>query len=152
SELAYGDRVDVFNNRTGKGSFFNVTAAIRPHPRAELEYRIDNDLIDTREEVAGSKRILLSRGQQAIGIWHFSARDRVRAIWQAVSTRRSPSLWEDPVSPHDKTETLSLVYGHVRRLGAALYLGANFTRTRDPSAGVKRDQSELFAKGQWTFD
>ena len=49
-------------------------------------------------------------------------------------------------------ETVSLVYGHRRGLGATFYLGANFARTRDADAGVRKDQSEVFAKASWTFD
>ena len=152
TELAYGDRLDVFNNRIGKGAFFSFQASVRPHPRAEVEYRVDDDTIDSRESVEGSKRIVGQRVQQMLGIWHFSAQDSLRAIWQAASVRRAPSLWQQPVSARENTETISLVYGHRRGLGATFYLGATFARTRDPDAGVRRYQSEIFAKGSWTFD
>jgi len=152
SELAYGDRVDVFNNRVGKGHFYTVQATLRPHPRAEIEYRIDNDTIDAREAVEGSNRILLQRVQQLLTVWHFTARDSVRAIWQKDSRRRSASLWEDPVSHHERFDTVSLVYGHRRGIGTTLYVGANYGRVRDPDAGVKTYQAELFVKGNWTFD
>jgi len=79
SEIAIGDRVDVFNNRVGKGAFYTVQANLRPHPRAEIEYRIDSDNIDSRERVEGSDRILLQRVQQLLAIWHLSARDSIRA-------------------------------------------------------------------------
>ena len=152
SEIAYGDRVDVFNNRVGKGHFYTVQANLRPHERAEIEYRIDNDTIDAREHVEGSNRILLQRVQQLLAIWHLSARDSVRTIWQSSSTRRAPSLWETPVSARDKTETGSAVYGHRRGIGASFYGGAKFSRVRDPDAGVHTYQTELFAKGSWTLD
>ena len=109
-------------------------------------------MIDSREPVEGSKRIVEQRIQQVLGIWHFSARDSLRLIWQASDVRRSPSLWLQPVSAHERTETVSLVYGHRRGLGATFYLGANFARTRDADAGVRKDQSEVFAKASWTFD
>ena len=152
SEVAWGDRVDVLNNRVGKGHFYSVQANVRPHPRAEVEYRIDSDTIDSREPVAGSNRILRQRVQQLLGIWHFTARDSLRTIWQATSTRRAPSLWEQPVSARDNGETLSVVFGHRRGIGATFYLGANFARFRDPDAGVRTYQAEIFAKGSWTFD
>jgi hypothetical protein len=152
SEIAYGDRVDVYNNRVGRGHFYTVQASLRPHERAEIEYRIDNDTIDAREPVEGSNRILLQRVQQLLAVWHLSARDSLRTIWQASSTRRAPSLWEQPVSARDRSDTLSLVYGHRRGTGASFYLGANFSRVRDPDAGVHTLQTEVFAKGSWTFD
>jgi hypothetical protein len=152
SELAIGDRVDVYNNRVGKGHFYTVQANLRPHPRAELEYRIDNDTIDSLVPVEGSKRVLLQRVQQLIGIWHFSPRDSLRTIWQETSTRRAASLWEQPVSARDNAETVSVVYGHRRGIGANLYVGATFGRVRDPDAGVRTYQAEVFVKGAMTFD
>jgi hypothetical protein len=152
TELAFGDRLDVANNRIGKGSFFSFQASIRPHARAELEYRLDNDIVDSRDAVIGSKRIVHQRAQQLISIWHLSAQDSVRAIWQSSFVRRSPSLWEQPVSHHEASETLSLVYGHRRGLGVTFYVGANFSRLRDPDSALKRDNAELFAKASWTFD
>ncbi len=153
SEIAYGDRLDVPNNRIGKGAFVNVTANLRPHPRFEFEYRIDNDYIDSKEEPAeGSKRIITQRAQQVVAYWHFTARDNVRTIWQSAFIRRSPSLWEQPVSSREKTDTISVVYGHRRGLYFTVYLGATFGRTEDADAGFRRYQSEVFAKGSWTFD
>jgi hypothetical protein len=144
--------VDVFNNRTGKGHFYTVQLSLRPHPRAEVEYRIDNDTIDSLERVEGSNRILLQRVQQLLAIWHFSSRDSLRAIWQLDSRRRAASLWEDPISHHERYETVSLTYGHRRGINATLYVGANVARALDPDAAVKTYQAELFLKGSWTFD
>ncbi len=152
SELAYGDRVDVANNRVGKGAFFTFRANLRPHQRAEIEYRIDNDTIDSREAVAGSKRIIQQRVQRLVAAWHFSARDSLRTIWQSAGNKRAPSLWEFPVRSRDDSSTVSVVYGHRRGIGASFYLGATFGRSRDPGAGQRYYQTEMFAKASWTFD
>jgi len=136
----------------GKGSYVGVTLNTRPHARLELEYRLDNDLIDSREPVEGSKRILTQRAQQVLAIWHFTARDSVRTIFQAAFTRRAPSLWEQPVSARENTDTVSIVYGHRRGLGTNFYFGTTYSRTRNPDAGVKSYQTEIFAKGSWSFD
>jgi hypothetical protein len=152
SEVAYGDRVDVANNRVGRGAFVTVQANLRPHPRAELEYRIDNDHIDSLEEVAGSKRIYTERAQQLLALWHFSPRDSVRLIWQERWIRRAPSLWEEPVSSREDNTTVSLVYGHRRGIGTTFYVGATWSRALDADTGFKGYQAELFAKGSWTFD
>jgi len=152
AELAYGDRLDVFNNRIGEGYLYSIQASVRPHARAELEYRIDNDVIDSKESAEGSKRIITQRAQQLIAIWHFSARDSLRAIVQSAFVRRAPSLWENPVSHHEQQETISLVYGHRRGLGATFYVGASLTRQRDEDAALRRDLGEVFVKASWTFD
>ena len=152
SELAYGDRVDVANNRIGKGAFFSLQTSLRPHARAEVEYRIDNDTIDSKEPVEGSKRILTNRIQQVLAIWHFSARDSVRTIWQYSSIRRAPSLWGEAVSSREDSQTASMVYGHRRGIGTSFYVGATWTRSREPDSGFKGYQLELFAKGSWAFD
>ena len=153
AEIALGDRLDVSNNRIGTGYFYSIQANARPHPRAELEYRIDNDVIDAKESVVGSKRIITQRAQQLLAIWHFSARDSVRAILQSSFVRRASSLWEDPTVSHRETrEAISLVYGHRRGLGVALYVGASLSRQRDEDAGLSRDLSEVFVKGSWTFN
>ena len=152
TEIAFGDRVDVANNRVGRGSYTALEVKVRPHLRAELEYRLDNDVIDTRESVEGSKRVLLQRAQQALAIWHFSARDSLRSIWQRTSTRRAPSLWEATVSSREQADTLSLVYAHRRGLGLVFYLGGTLGRTLDADTGYRRRQVEIFVKGSWTFD
>ena len=151
SEIAYGDRLDVSNNRIGKGYFFAFQASLKPHPRAEVEYRLDNDVIDSREPVVGSKRIVRQRAQELVGIWHLTARDSVRAILQAASVYRTPALWVQAVSGYERSETVSLVYGHRRGLGATFYVGATHSRLRDPDAGMRRELSEVFVKGSWTF-
>ena len=152
SEIAWGDRVDVANNRVGRGLYAMVMANVRPHARAELEYRIDNDFIDSREPVEGSKRILTQRAQQVLAIWHFTARDSLRTIWQQGWVRRAPSLWEEPVSSRETSDTLSVVFGHRQGIGFTIYVGATLGRTLDADTGAKRRQGEVFAKGSWTFD
>ena len=152
SEIAWGDRLDVFNNRIGKGAFFTFQANLRPHPRAEVEYRIDNDTIDAYEAVEGSRRIITQRVQQLLTVWHFSARDSVRTIWQDTRFKRAPSLWAFPVSSAEDSATLSVVYGHRRGIGTSFYVGATFSRERDHDSGFKRTQAEVFAKASWSFD
>jgi hypothetical protein len=148
-EIAFGDRLDVANNRIGKGAYHSFQASLRPHIRAEIEYRIDTDFIDSRQT---SDRIILQRVQQLLAIWHFSARDSVRTIMQSVNIRRTPSLWQQPVPARDDSQTLSIVYGHRRGISAAFYVGANFTRNRAADAGVNTHQAEIFTKASWTFD
>jgi hypothetical protein len=151
-ETAYGDRLDVANNRIGPGALYSLQVSMRPHARAEVEYRIDDDYVDSREPVEGSRRIIAQRAQQLLALWHFTARDSLRAIWQSVAVRRAPSLWREAVAGHERTQTVSLVYGHYHRIGTTFYLGATFGRTRIPDSGVATDAREVFAKASWSLD
>ena len=152
-ESAYGDRIDYANNRIGRGPYYGVTANTRPHPRAEVEYTLSHDHIDSLEPVVeGSRRILSETSQQLLALWHFSARDSLRAILQASIVKRAPSLWQQPVSSRDDAHVVSLVYGHREGLGTSLYVGATFGRQRDPDGFVKSYQAEVFVKGSMAFD
>ena len=92
------------------------------------------------------------RAQQVLALWHFSARDAVRTIWQSNWIRRAPSLWNEVVSHREKSDTFSVVYGHRRGLYLTMYVGATFGRAEEADTGFRRYQSEVFAKGSWTFD
>ena len=152
AETAFGDRIDIANNRVGRGVYYSIQANVRPHQRMEVEYRIDDDFIDRIEPVEGSKRILTQRVQQLLAIWHFSAKDSVRGIYQSVALRRSPSQYEVPVPARDSSETISLVYGHRHAIGTSFYVGATFSRNRDADLALKHLQTELFAKASWAFE
>ena len=152
AEAAFGDRVDVANSRVGTGYFVGFQASVRPHVRAEVEYRLENDVIDAKEPVQGARRILYQRAQQLLALWHFSARDSVRVILQEAAVRRDPALWQSPVSAKENSSTLSLVYGHRRGIGTTFYVGATLGRTRDPDGGLHRDVAEVFVKGSMSFD
>ncbi|HUL96571.1 MAG TPA: sugar-binding protein [Usitatibacter sp.] len=152
-EIAYGDRVDFANNRIGRGAAYSVIANLRPHQRAEVEYQMNGDYIDSMQPVdSGSSRILNERVQQLLVMWHFTARDSLRGIFQTSSIRRAASLWEQPANHYENTDTVSLVYGHRRTVNTTFYFGANFSRTRIPDAGVKSYQAEIFAKGSVAFE
>ena len=66
--------------------------------------------------------------------------------------RRAPSLWEQAVASREANNTVSLVYGHRRGIGTSFYLGATWSRALNADTGFKATQTELFAKGSWTFD
>jgi hypothetical protein len=100
----------------------------------------------------GSKRILQERAVQLKSVYHFSARDTLRLIAQYSGVRRSPSLYQTSVSPFEKSEIASVVYGHRRGLGTNFYLGVTQSRTIDPASRTTRRQGEIFAKWSWAFD
>jgi Domain of unknown function (DUF5916) len=152
-EGLFGERFDFANNRVTNGYFYNASANIRLGDRLEIEPRIDNSVLTAKEDVIGSKRILQERAFQLKSVYHFTARDTLRLIAQYNAVRRAPSLYQSAnVSPFEKTETISLVYGHRRGLGTNLYVGATNSRTIDPSNNFKRTQNEVFVKWSWAFD
>jgi hypothetical protein len=152
AEWLVGDRADVANNRVGKGYFYSASANLRLAERWELEPRIDNSLINARQPVPGSARILNERAVQIKSIYHFSPRDTLRFIGQYSGVRRAPSLYSSAASPFEKSEIASIVYGHRRGLGTNVYIGATTSRTLDPSGHFVRRQNEIFFKCSWSFD
>jgi hypothetical protein len=151
-ESAIGDRGDVANNRIGRGYYIGANATIRLAGRLELQPRIDESVIDTIDAAPGSKRIVRERAFQLTAIYHFTAQDSLRAIMQYNGVRRAPSLYESRVTPFDKNETISLVYGHRRGLGTNFYLGATSSRTLEPAANYTRRINEIFVKASIAFD
>ena len=152
AEYSYGDRLDVAGNRIGRGYVYTVIANMRPHPRAEVEYRLDEDVVNSREPVDNSPLIIHQRAQQLVSYWHFTAIDNVRLIWQEFSIRRGVSLWATPVASRENTQRLSIVYGHRVGIGKTFYVGANFERDRSADLGVHTDKLEVFTKASWSFD
>ena len=151
-EAAGGDRIDFANDRIGRGAYYGVIANMRPHERAEVEYQMSHDHIDSIAPVEGGKRILSETSQQLLALWHFSARDSVRLIVQSSLVKRSPSLWKTPVPARDDAGTVSVMYGHRQGLGTTFYVGATFGRQREPDGLVKSYQAELFVKGSIALD
>ncbi len=151
-EAMVGDRGDVINNRIGRGYLFSTTATLRLTDRWELEPRLDNSVIDSKEPVTGSRRVLQERAVQLKSIYHFSPRDTLRFIGQYNGVRRAPSLYAVPVSAFQKNEIASIVYGHRRGLGTNFYLGFTSSRMLNPDGNYTRRQNEVFIKWSWAFD
>ena len=153
AEALVGDRGDVANNRVGRGYSFVLNGTIRISDRWEIEPRIEDSVINSIETVTlGPKRILQERAVQLKSVYHFSARDTLRFIGQYNGVRRNTALYKNSVSPFEKSEIASIVYGHRRGLGTNFYLGITQSRTVDPVNNVTRRQGEIFAKWSWAFD
>ena len=151
-EAAVGDRADVGANKMRRGYLVSANANFRVSDRLELEPRIDESIMGRRVLARGPERALHERAVQLTAVYHFTARDNLRLIGQYNSVKRGLVYYDEPVSAHEKTETLSLVYGHLRGLGTNLYLGATTSRSLDSSTDYKRRQSEVFVKVSWAFD
>ena len=151
-ETAIGERADVSANAIRRGYFIGANATLRLSDRFEIEPRIEESVMGTSVLATGGEIALRERAVQITSVYHFTARDNLRLIGQYNSVKRGQKFYTTPVSAVDKTETLSLVYGHLRSLGTNIYVGANTSRSIDSSASFKRRQNEVFLKVSWSFD
>ena len=151
-ETAIGDRADVSANRIRRGYYIGANATLRLSNRFEIEPRIDESVMGPKILSAGNEVARRERAVQITSVYHLSARDNLRLIGQYSSVKRESAFYPAPVSASEKTETLSLVYGHLRTLGTNIYVGATTSRTLDASSNYSRRQNEVFVKVSWAFD
>lgn len=152
-ETAIGDRADVANNRIRRGYYIGSSALIRLSSHWEIEPRIDESVMG-RDHISarGADWVIRERAAQLTSVYHLTARDNIRLIGQYNSVKRNTAFFASGFSTNEKTETLSLVYGHLRSLGTSLYVGANTSRSVEPGSGFSRRQNEIFFKASWAFD
>jgi hypothetical protein len=150
--ITFGDRGDVANNRIGRGYAIYSNATIRLFDRWEILPRVEESVINTRDDVPGSKTIVRDRAFQLTSVYHLTARDSIRYIQQYNGTRRAPSLYESRVTPFNKSDVVSIVYAHTRSLGTSLYIGINSSRDLDPAARFTRRINEVFLKASFALD
>lgn len=151
-ETAIGERADIAANKIRRGYFIGGNATIRLSDRFELEPRIEESIMGSTILATGAERALHERAVQLTGVYHFTARDSLRVIGQHNNVKRGAAFYTTSVSASEKSETLSLVYGHLRGLGTSVHVGANTTRNAEPAAQFKRRQDEVFVKVSWAFD
>lgn len=146
-----GERVDVANDRVGRGTAITGYTRMRFFERTELDLRSNWQWVAVGT-AAGRQRVLTERTVQATGVFHFDARNNVRLIVQDGSTSRNPALYNDTtVSAKDRTRVVSLVYAFRAGLQMSVYVGASVSRDRDPDSGVDRRTQEAFVKLAYTF-
>ncbi len=151
-EMAVGDRADVSANVIRRGYYIGANATLRLSDRFEIEPRIDESVMGSTVLANGRDIALRERALQITSVYNFTVRDNLRLIGQYNSVKRQPAFYSAPISVNEKTETLSLVYGHLRSLGTNVYIGATTSRSIDTSAVFKRRQNEVFVKVSWAFD
>lgn len=152
-EAAIGDRGDIANNRNRRGYYIGANATLRLSNRWEIEPRIDESVMGNTDIKPGpADFVIRERALQVTSVYHFTARDNLRFIGQYNGVKRNLAYFPPGFSADQKSETLSIVYGHLRGLGTNIYVGANTSRTRDPGAAFTRRQNEIFVKASWAFD
>jgi len=151
-ETAIADRADIGANVIRRGYYIGANATLRLSDRFEIEPRIDESVMGAKILASGNERALHERAVQLTSVYHFTARDNLRLIGQYNSVRRGQPFYAASVSSREKTETLSVVYGHLRSLGTTFYLGATQSRSVDDGLQFRRKQTEVFFKASWAFD
>lgn len=151
-EGSIGDQGDVANNRMRRGYFISANAKIRMFGRFELEPQISESVVGTHVRPGATELVLRERAVQIASVYHFTDRDNIRLVAQHNHVRRGVSYYATPVSAREKTETVSLVYGHRAGLGTNIYFGATVSKSSDPGAAFPRNLSEVFIKASWAFD
>ncbi|GAB3250398.1 carbohydrate binding family 9 domain-containing protein [Chitinimonas naiadis] len=147
--LELGDQVDYENGRIGKGGLLSVFTRMRLHERFELEQNLDRVWVDGGMQTGN--RAYTETAYQWNSIWHFTANDTARLIWQQGLIERNQTAYANTVSHGDKRNTWSLVYAHKQGLSKAIYVGATIANARELDAYGRQKQNEVFIKGSWTL-
>lgn len=140
AELNVGDMVDVEADRVGRGVDGFVELILRGSIAGlgvESEQKLQHAQIDRQ-----GRRALTDSAARWLGVLHFSARDSLRAVWQASRYRRAADPALAIAAWREDQRTLSLVFQHRVGLGRNLSVGA--TRSRIEPGGERRD--EVFVK------
>lgn len=123
-DLSAGQMLDVFANQIVPGRKLNLSAQLRPANHLELEASLGAIRLQGQDYLA--YREVVGR---VLGIWHVSAQQNLRLIWQQQNSRRRFAA--DPVlnhqyqyvAPDRSKQALSLTYTWRRTPNSALYLG-----------------------------
>ena len=144
-KLSTGQRVDVQADRVGRGSNWLLDAKLRGVIAGfgvESEQQLQQGSI-----VQGGQRALTDSSAQWLGVIHFSARDSLRAVWQAVRYRREADAALAIVAERFDSRTVSLVFQHRVGIGRNIAVGAS--AQRNEPGGERRD--ELFVKAAFAL-
>ena len=137
-----GRLADVSANVLRPGGDVSLTLTTRPSARLEFEPRWSMAWLDR-----DGRRTYRESAAQILAVWHFDARQTLRAIVQRTSIER---LAEPGVAAVDGADTVgSLTWAWRQSAGSVLYLGASHSRRHD--AGTAHG-NEFFVKWQADID
>ena len=146
ADIEGGEQVDVAGARLGRGAVLNLYALLRPSGRFEFAPKYSRSWIRGDEGPLAGQRLYTEQAAQLNGIYHFSARETLRVIFQASHSRRDPALYETPVLASSTERVLSLVASHTAGLGTAAYAGLTLSDGETPGADARRRRNEVFVK------
>ena len=126
-----GQRVDVQADRVGRGAEWLIEAKLRGTIAGlgiESEQQIQQSFIDH-----AGRRALTDSAAQWLGVLHFSARDSLRAVWQATRWRREADALASIAAERSKSRIISLVFQHRVGIGRSVAVGASSQRSEPGS-------------------
>jgi hypothetical protein len=132
--------VDVEADRVGRGIDGFVEVILRGSIAGlgvESEQKLQHAHIEH-----GGRRALTDSAARWLGVLHFSARDSLRAVWQASRYRRAADAGLSIAAVRDDMRTLSIVFQH--RVGLGRNLSVGVTHSRIEPGRERKD--EVFVK------
>jgi hypothetical protein len=146
-ETTIGRRLDVEADRTGRGVAWEAEAVVRGSaPNGwglESQQRIEQGWVAAPD----GRRAFTDTAGQWIGVVHFSARQSLRLVAQAIRFSRRADAGAGLGADRFSSDTRSVVWQHRAGLGRSLSVGA--TRARTVPDGTR--QTEVFAKAAWAW-
>ena len=144
-ELSAGDKVDVEADRVGRGADGYVEATVRGSvggSGVESEQKLQAAFIDR-----GGQRVLTDSAARWLGVLHLTARDSLRAVWQASRYRRAADGALGIAAAREDMRSTSIVFQHRVGLGRNVSVGA--TRATTQPGNERKD--EVFVKAAFTL-
>ena len=142
-QARHGRVVDVEADRLRKGGDATVIVTMRPHARLELEPRGSYLWYDGEH----GRWAYRETTAQLLSVWHFDARQTLRAIVQRTTRDRRA---EPALAAYGSADTTgSLTYAYRQSSGTVLYVGA--ARSREGADRPHRG-TEFFVKLQVDVD
>lgn len=140
--LSWGDLADVVANQVRPGGRSYLTMRTRPLARLEIEPNLSAAWLKR-----DGQRTYQESVARLLAVWHFDARQNLRAIVQRSTLERAAE--PGVTSARDSASVASLTYSWRRSLGTVLYVGAS--RSRSGVTDLTR-ASEAFVKLQVDVD
>jgi hypothetical protein len=151
TQLELGDQVDISAGRAGKGGSLIFKPLLRPFDWLEIEPSFSTIWVNGDSGAANGRRLFTERIFQLNGIYHISSRDTVRLMHKSSEKVRNPAWYQQAIVPKTESITTSLVYGHTRSLGNAIYLGLTLNKADTPYFMPLKKQREFFVKLSMQF-
>lgn len=142
TDVALGRLADTVANRVRPGGRWNVTAKLRLLPRLELEPSLSLAWLND-----DGRQVYRESAAQGLAVWHFDARQNLRAIVQRGALDRHAEPGVD--AQRDGNRVASLTYTWRQSAGTVLYVGVSRSRS-GIDAPVR--SSEAFVKLQVDAD
>jgi hypothetical protein len=142
TNASVGRLADTVAGEVRPGLRWNVTARLRPLRRLEFEPSLSLAWLKKDGEM-----VYREAASQALAVWHFDARNNLRAILQRSTLDRRAEATPQVAAQRGTSQVGSLTYTWRQSAGTLLYVGASRSRAGDAAAST-----EAFVKLQFDTD